>query len=257
MHIYIPTYKRVGKQATYANLPKPLRTRTILVCPASEIPRHRSLMGPDVLCLEQPEDITTIAQKRAWIIQQCPHEKLLMLDDDLEFHARGGGQLKKGNATPERLIAFFEEFEKMLDSYAHVGISPRQGNNRLEGDWIENTRMNFALGYQVSIARSVIQFNRMPFREDFDYTLQLLKAGYPNIVAADIAVSPAGYHSQGGCSDERTVEKSNAAAHLLAELHPGLVRVVEKEYTSSLPRKEVVISWKKAYEMGKGSADAT
>lgn len=252
MRIYIPTYKRITKQLTIANLPTELHPTITVVCPEDEVLYHRH-QRPNIAVLAQPATITTIAQKRAWIIQQAPESKILMLDDDLEFHARGNGQLTKGNATRQRLLDFFQEFSNKLDVYAHVGISPRQGNNRLEGDWIENTRMNFALGYQTEIARKHIQFNRVDFREDFDYTLQLLKAGFPNVVAADVAVSPATYHSAGGCWEERTVEKSNAAAELLAELHPGLVRVADKEYKSSLPRKEVVISWKKAYELGKAA----
>jgi hypothetical protein len=41
------------------------------------------------------------------------------------------------------------------------------------------------------------------------------------------------------------VAKSDAEAEKLAALHPGLVKVVQKDY-KGVPRKEVIVQWKKA-----------
>jgi hypothetical protein len=79
--------------------------------------------------------------------------------------------------------------------------------------------------------------------------LQLLRKGYDNIISHETVVDNV-YDLRGGCHDERTVERSDAAAELLAELHPGLVKVVEKDYKGSVKRKEVIVSWKKSLNAG-------
>jgi len=103
------------------------------------------------------------------------------------------------------------------------------------------------LGYNVPIVKRECELGRIETREDMDYTLQLLRKGFPNIVFFNLCVDQK-YNSPGGASLERTVESSNADAEKLATLHPGFVRITEKKYKSSLPRKEVVCSWKKAFK---------
>lgn len=248
MRLYVPTFRRVGQQLTLRSLPEPLRKDAVLVCPQEEADRHaRSL--PWVTILIQPEEIKTISQKRAWIIQQSQDDCLMMLDDDLEFHARGEGILSKRMATPEVVTKFFGELRgRIMGEYAHGGISPRFVNSLVKTDWKTNTRAMFALAFRTEVAQRELEFNRVRLREDMDYTLQLLRKGYPNIVGFDVCVSPKDYGAQGGCAAEgRTVELSNEEAERLAALHPGLVRVVEKAYKTSLPRKEVVVQWGKAY----------
>jgi hypothetical protein len=110
--------------------------------------------------------------------------------------------------------------------------------------------MMYCLGYRPEILRRVCELGRIEHREDMDYTLQLLRAGYPNRVNYRLAVGQKAYNAKGGASLERTMEASNADAEKLAELHPGLVRVAEKNYKQSIKRKEVVCSWKKAAKEG-------
>lgn len=246
MKIYIPTRGRVGRQVTLMALPPHLRPHAWLVCPRDEVKLHKE-QTPNVIA--QPSSITTIAEKRAWIIKQAHkngEEKLVMLDDDMGFYARGPKGLLKEYATEDVLEELFLWIDCMLEDYAHVGISSRMGNNHVDEICKTTTRMMHALAYAVPIAVREIKFNRVAFREDFDYTLQLLRKGYDNIVRYDVCVAPGTYGAKGGCFDERTVEKSNAEAEKLAALHPGLVKVVDKDYKGT-PRKEVMVQWKKAF----------
>ena len=245
MKIYIPTRGRIGKQTTFMSLPPKLRERAWLVCPREEAKEHKKLT-PNVLV--QPKAITTIAEKRAWILKQAHkngEETLVMLDDDMGFYARGPKGLLKEYATEDVLEDVFDWLEAQLSMLAHCGISSRMGNNHVTEEIKTTTRMMHALAYHVPTAVKEIKFNRVAFREDFDYTLQLLRKGYDNAVRYDVCVAPGTYGAKGGCSDERTVEKSNAEAEKLAALHPGLVKVVDKDYKGT-PRKEVMVQWKKA-----------
>ena len=81
--------------------------------------------------------------------------------------------------------------------------------------------------------------------------LTLYRAGHPSYQVYDWCVAPGAYGAPGGCSSERTVAASDAAALRLAELHHPFVRVVDKAY-KGVPRKEVVVSWKKALKSGGG-----
>jgi hypothetical protein len=107
----------------------------------------------------------------------------------------------------------------------------------------------YALGYDVKVVRKRCELGRIEHREDMDYTLQLLTQGYPNGVYVEVCVDQV-YNSKGGASLERSVEGSNRDAEKLAKWFPKFVKVVERAYLKSVPRKEVVVSWKKAYEAG-------
>lgn len=242
MRIYIPTRGRVDRQVTLRSLPDSLRGRTWLVAPKDEVPELKKIHKN---VLTQPPHISTIAAKREWIVKQHKGDKLIMLDDDMGFYARGPKGLIKEYATDKVIEALFQWVEDQLDDFAHVGISSRMGNNRVEETEKRTTRMMHAIAYHVPTMKRCVTFNRVAMREDFDYTLQLLRAGYDNIVKYDVCVAPGSYGAKGGCADERTVQKSDEEAEKLAKLHPALVKVVQKDYLG-VPRKEVVVQWKKA-----------
>jgi hypothetical protein len=272
MHIYIPTYHRTGpkQQSTLKCLPKKWARRTTLVCPKEDIPALK-LLARKYGCkiMRQPKFIKTIAQKRAWLLQTTPHKKILMLDDDLLFCHREYDKKGKVVATPytKRDIHVHKALrwlQKLLQKYAHAGLWPRQGNNRRpERGCYPNNRIMYALAWDVDTVRKICcgkrckgqhhpncRLGRIEHREDMDYTLQLLRNGYENRVILDHMLQHS-YANKGGATEERTVEASNKDAKKLAELHPGLVRVVSREYTASIPRLEVVCQWRKAFEQSK------
>lgn len=92
MKIYIPTRGRVDRQITLRSLPASLRGRTWLVAPKDEVP-HLKKLHKNVTA--QPDEVTTIAAKREWIVKQHKGDKLIMLDDDCGFYARGKNGLLK------------------------------------------------------------------------------------------------------------------------------------------------------------------
>ena len=265
--IMIPTRGRVGEQQTLKSLSPSLRADTILVCPAEERDMLRqyteSVAFLDheetaVRIITQPEHIDTIAAKRTWMMEwayQHDIEKVLMLDDDLFFYHRYWKQEAKGGEGDWRLLDSDDKhstlwitalMDRIDADTPHGGFGPRQGNNNFPEGWLYGgARMMLALAYHTETAMANAIWNRINTREDMDVALQLLRKGFPNVITHDFCVGQKSYAAPGGCDIERTTEKSDADAYKLAELHPGFVKVVQKEYLGH-PRKEVIVQWKRA-----------
>lgn len=289
MYIFIPTKGRVGRQVTLETIPKNWIPYTHLVCDISEVKAHLK-NHPKCNVISQPAGIKSIAQKRTWMFKHAQAlgiKKLMMIDDDISFCKRltklpqfkgyGTGStnkewqelrkkrpgvdalLKIGPEDPE-INVMLKAVEKMLDKYRHGGIGPRLMNNQRAHEFTLNQRVMYALAYHVPTVMKHCKLGRIETREDFDYTLQLLRAGFENAVYTWGAVEQyTGYGNSGGATDERTKASNDRDARKLAKLHPGLVRIVQKNYTGGWfkdrdemnERLEVVVSWAKAAEEGK------
>jgi hypothetical protein len=160
---------------------------------------------------------------------------------------------KVENCKPgdERLDKVLKAIERMLNDYAHGGINTRLHNQEYGCEFTLNSRVQYALAYHVPTVLAKCELGRIEHREDFDYTLQLLRKGYENAVYVWAVVEQHAYGAAGGASAERSMLASNKDAHKLSRLHGSdIVKVVEKAYTYSIPRSEVVVYWKKAVEDG-------
>lgn len=246
MIITIPTYGRPKEQKTYSQIPLSRMDKTYLVVQAREA--HLYEKYPNVLVL--PSGIQSIAPTRQWILDVFPTQKVVQIDDDFTICCRRGEGTKLFIAEEHEIEKLFNDIEEALDTYSHVGVSARQGNNRVEEDRKEIARMTGFTACNVPKVREVARYDRMVVQEDLDFTLQLLRAGHPNLVFYDFCYNQPGSNTKGGCSSFRTLEVQEEAAHKLAELHPGFVKVVEKETKTSWngkKRTDVTVYWKKAY----------
>src|SRR5262249_15550945 len=89
VQIVIPTYRRVGDQVTFRNLPRVYWPHTEFVANEEETPALKLKYGhTGAKVVTHPPEIDSIAKKRAWILANTPHEKIFMLDDDLKFAVR-------------------------------------------------------------------------------------------------------------------------------------------------------------------------
>jgi TET-Associated Glycosyltransferase len=250
MTIIIPTYRRVNRQKTYNKCLSPYwQRRTVFVVDKEDAKALQAKYNrPDILV--HPKGITTIAQKRAWILSCGKWDKLVMLDDDLRVCIKLPGKkpYKIIEATKEQMADALTSLEAKLEEVVHAGICQRQGNHTRPFGWEENARMIYSLGYRASIVSKECILGRIEIREDIDVTLQLLRKGYPNAVLRDVCLDQTAYNSEGGASSTRTLVQSNSDAEKLARLHPGFVRVVSRKYKTTLSRKEVIVGWKKAFK---------
>jgi len=251
MLIVIPTYRRVANQRTYQQLRfTDFADNILAVCDEVDEGELRAQGMRTFLVPTGPDGVKSIADKRAYILRQFKDsDKLVMFDDDLRFFNRIGDTVKLEPASPESLNEMLSTLSALLDKYVHVGVSARGGNNNLKSPFEMNTRMMYVLGYRPQVVATECELGRIQHREDFDYTLQLLRKGYENVVLSHWACDNV-YNEAGGASLERTTEASNEDAYKLAQLHPGLVVPRERAYKASIPRVEVTCYWKKALAQG-------
>ncbi len=259
IQIFIHTYGRHDWQKTLQYITPNIQERTWLVVQKREAHLYT---WPRLMVL--PKKVKMLSPTRQYILENAKKNKIVMLDDDLLFLRRiSEDDWHLRNCQPEDMGAMFRKISRQLDVYAHVGVSHRMGNNRHKTIRLNNVRMNGVIGYnRERVLAAGARFDRIDLRQDFDITLQLLRAGLPNLVSVEFAWDQSrASNSAGGCSNYRTPELMARCAHELAELHPGFVRVVEKEtktYAKQTAatawkgfggtRTDVIVYWKKAYD---------
>ena len=255
MKIYIPTRGRAYNQETLNWFPKSMQTdgSVVLVVDPHELDQYHNY--PDTPKMGIPEGMTGIGPKRKYIVENTDDPRIVMLDDDLRFYIRKSPtdwhlRYLESSEYP----ALFGLLDEWMDQgYAHVGVSAREGNNRVETLSVENTRYMRVLGYNLDAFPSDVEWGRTQVMEDFDISLQLLRRGKACKVSYYYAQGQKSSNADGGCSEWRTIDVHNAGAERLNELHPTCVKVVEKQTKTAwngLPRKDVVVGWKKAYKEG-------
>jgi hypothetical protein len=218
---------------------------------------YRSALSDSVEVLRCP-DQGDISLVRRWIGEWAHQNfcrKFLVSDDDVGMLVRRGDDDWRLRATePEDVGQMLSSIDDLLDSYAHVGISAREGNNRAGVGpaplLAENTRTYRVLAYQTDRFMSV-EHGRVRVMEDFDVNLQLLEQGYSNCCLYYWAQGQKMTNAPGGCSNWRTHELHEESARRLAELHPGLVSLRQKQNKTDREgfgtRTEVTIQWKRAH----------
>ncbi len=251
MKIFIPTKGRLESQKTWDHIPEDLRSDTILICPPDEVERHAKLKRN---AMAHPKGLKGISNVRQWILEQAG-EKFIMIDDDHWFFRREmPGDVKLRKTTEQDMLWLFRHMDHLLNRFHHIGVSARQGNNRMAVPHVDVTRQNNMHGFRrETLLKHKIRFDTLPLMEDFHVTLSLLELGYPNRVITEICWNQSsGSHAKGGCSDYRTNELQREAAITLARLHRPFVKVIRKKSKSSWKgmeeRFDVRVNWKAAYQ---------
>lgn len=225
-----------------------------------------------VVPIKQKEQYKELAKRYGCAIVPCPydgisltrqycgkvtrHHKFLMLDDDLTFFRRVSStdyHLRYPGEVNDTVSNMLLDVSNQLDTYAHVAISARQGNNRLEYPGVECSRPLRALAYQKDEFLDC-EHGRVKIMEDFDITLQLLRKGYKNHVISKWSQDQIQTQMEGGCSDYRTKQLHEDNVKLFAKLHEPFVTLKHKKNKTGGvfgERLEAIIYWKKAYESSK------
>lgn len=281
LRLVIPTHKRLGRQLTLNSLPMELRKQTTLVASLPEEAKELKKRHPEVevVCARGTDGIAT---KRHWIMQNLKGKPVIfMLDDDLWLFERcptkwrvwtencgndrykiapnaptGTSLMKRlypsKKADAAKLIAGFKALDDRYAKHTPGGlaIAHRRLSDTIKDSWKLNQRIMFAFGVEVdSYKKLKIRFDAVRCREDFHVGLSLLRGGRPIHSYYELLNNDyASFRAAGGCADERTLELSNEQCFVLAKLHPGFVKVVDRAYTNTVQRKEVQVSWAKAYK---------
>ncbi len=255
MHIYIPSSGRATRQITLENLPFSWRRNASVVVPSDEWPEYMTrCSGSGAQILKCP--VNGIGNTRQWIVDNCPGQYLLMLDDDLTFFERRFDDRTKFQPANNTVVdMMLDAIRTHLEFHAHVGVCTREGGNRLPNEFYRNTRTLRVLAYDVTVLRlHDIRFDAMHLMEDFYVSLSLLTAGYGNLLLSDWVHDQVGSNTDGGCSQYRTMDEQARAARELATAFPEYVTLVKKRTKTAWGGKErtdVRIQWKRAYADGR------
>lgn len=197
-----------------------------------------------------PPHITRLGPTREFLIRHYWGEKIVLMDDDLHWLWREDVTRWQLTVPPPWAIELmFTEIEAALDTYAHVGISGREGNNREMAYSVNCTRYMRVLCYNTALWPDGIMADRLDGMSDFDTNLQLLRAGLPSLVFYRWAQGQRSTQAAGGCATYRTHDTHAAEVLAMLELHSGLVTPVQKRNRSGGEfgvRDEVQVAWKQA-----------
>lgn len=244
IRIFIPTKGRSDKQVTADQL----RAADIpyeLVCSADDTQKNIVRYMQTAEVEGHIADVSSISEKRQWILRHCRKSKLVMLDDDLVFYARISDS-KFVKANPKQLRAMFAWISDSLDSYAHCGIVDKFMSNATPRGYVLSRRYNSVLAYNPEFFPSPPPRFRIPVSEEHDVHLQLATQGLPPIVSTEWSKSTS-YYNPGGCTGERT-KKSEAEGHKrFAALWPDLVKVVP--HKTNISGLAIRVQWAKAAKL--------
>lgn len=208
-------------------------------------------MCEDVLVL--PSHIENLGATRRWALEFNRYlgaDNYCLLDDDVHFYIRENPEdWHLTTPTPEQLNQMFDEVEqKLRDGFMHVGVSGREGNNRVAEYGMESTRYMRMLCYRTDMPDGVDP-GRIDGMSDFDLNLQLLRRGHPSYVFFRYAQGQRATQSPGGCSINRTHETHEREVDWMVENHGPFVTKRFKENKSGGEfgkRAEVTVYWKQA-----------
>lgn len=255
LNLYIPTKGRPDNQITWDNL-KSLQKYTTLVIPKSEIKIHKNHNRNFIL-----RNKDGIGSTRQFIIDHAiknKQDKVIMLDDDLDFFVRKDKD--KWNLRPvfgRELFMIFERLNKLLDKYAHATLSPRFMNNvhfpSTEKE-ITPQRAVHAIRPKM-LKKHNIRYDFAEIMEDHYVTLSLLTLGYPNCMVTDAAWDQRGVsNAEGGCSSYRNEDLQKEVSLKMKERFPDFVSIVTKKtktgWDSIKDRTDCRIQWRKSYASG-------
>jgi hypothetical protein len=252
MIVFVPTRARISKQVTMKEFDLPAKEyATVFVVPSSEEVTFRQ-RWPKVTLHVVPDHfrLSDIRQYLVdmWNVFGDPHH--VCMDDDLVFLRRKAPldvHQRKGNAADAKdAFARMESWLKL--GYVHGSLSQRGGNNHCEEAFKVIGRSTDCHFYNAEIIKNEgIKINDVILRQDFHLTLSLLELGYPNLIDHEF-MSGQKDGTPGGCQTYRNHEMLEQQAHLLAELHPGFVKVVTKERIGGFGTStDVRMSWQKAF----------
>jgi hypothetical protein len=224
--------------------------------------------GIDVIPCGEPENLS---QTRQWIAEYAASrgEKIfLMSDDDLRLFTRKSPEvINLREPEPDEVNnLIFDLIPRLLEDYAQVAISSRQGNNYTGGTkpyagpspLLRECRRATGIFAVRTDDYLSIDANRLSEMADFDTTLQLLRKGLKNAVIFYWAWFQK-TQTPGGCAVYRTPATHEHVARQLKDHHPEYVSLIEKEYRKRQNvfgrefdnRTEVRIRWQKAYKSSK------
>ncbi len=257
--IYINSSGRAGNVKTVNQFPDSWKEFTQIVVPHDQYKDYKKKESFPILRIKSTVP-SYLSSQRQWVMENSDADIVWMMDDDLSFMTRNS-EMKLKKSTTKQMKQMLKAMKLHLKEIPIVGISTRLGNNRVEDDYADITRVTrcFAIDRKVfnEVGETMAPFE--PFcMQDFHINLCFLKKGHPNRVMYNYAQGDSGSNSKGGCSNYRTSDVLATVSKWMAKKHRGFVTVKQKKTKGSwegfekdadgfVTRTDVIIHWKKAY----------
>lgn len=252
MRVVVPSRGRWHQQPTLYSMPEEVAVD--LVVRSDEAEQYNDHHKHRANIVIHPDSAECIRDVREWILQTY-EEPIIEMDDDLKFAKRREDDPEKFRpVTPQDMRDLItHDIPSLLQDYALVGVSAREGANRNFDQILYATRQLRLHAYdpprlrELGVTWKLLQAKVM---EDFALILQLLTMGQRNAVINNFVTNQSGSNTDGGCSTYRSLEVQREAALELAEKYPQFVKTLEKRTKTSWggqTRTDVRIQWKRAY----------
>lgn len=245
MQVYIPTKGRgIERQFTYHKISEEdkIKYNVRLLVETTEEANYFREKG----AFAQVTHVSGIGPARQWALDNSPHSKVLMLDDDLtNWSHRVDGKYLKGSDSVALRNAF-SVVDALLDTHAHSGVGHRQfANNKPIVDY--NGRIMRALAYDRDVLKACDIRVTLPLMEDFELNLKLLTLGHMSANYYGVVQDQPASNAPGGCRDMRTLELQEHSARELQRMFPEFVKLKLVDGWDLGPRWDVSVQWKKAF----------
>lgn len=200
-----------------------------------------------------------IAPTRQWILDYEMGGKLVMLDDDLRFCVREDRtdptNWKLRACTYADMATLFSRMEMLLHDYPFVGLSARQGNNRITETLLVAKRMwNVWAVNKAVLKREKIRADATPTMEDFWVQLSLLSRGHETAMICDFVHDQAsGSNAAGGCSLFRTGKTQEQSIAILRKAFPDFVDIRPAPENKYGAEYDITFRGKKALDFGRAA----
>jgi hypothetical protein len=224
LKIFIPTYKREGKQFTLAGIPKGWLNKTYLVCPKEEVHDHPLRVDVPV------EFIGSIAKTRQFIIDQSDDPQIAMLDDDLTFYKRDE-IVKTQRSTSSAIVNdLFHLMNDWLDQGdVFCGTSNSFMSHEKPTEYYYGKPSHCCFLNRDYLKQHNIRYDAVTYFEDFHVPISVIESGKRLRYSGEYISIEKKANAEGGCSVNRTKENNREAMIELQKLHPNYITLKEDE----------------------------
>jgi hypothetical protein len=256
--IYIPTFRRVDFQITFASLPDKYKEKAILVVQEQE--QHLHKLDVEYLIVDNG---IGIAKTRKKIIDHAGKSRFCIYDDDIKFYRRNIKYLMKENwldsdmkgvkrpMTEDDFDEMFNIFNSWMDNENIIQIGHRSAflppSWRFYTDFTDVYSGYMINGAEVSKFVDEIDWTFVEVGEDSMMSLEFLLRGYKIRRSELFCIQPK-WWQEGGCSDFRDAKFHNKEHKKLMDKYPEWVyfkQEIERPNIGII--KDYRYRWKEAY----------
>lgn len=222
MHCAIPSKNRAGKCTT-----QDIIKNSTFYVPESEVHQYKQFYK-NVIGI--PKEIKGITPTRNWILKNCNHKRVVMLDDDVK--TAGYVRFNKRNVNMIKIKDedfWLNEFNKFFDmciqlKYKIWGVST-ESSSKSTYPYKPFLFKTYALGSIMGIINDGEYYfdEEYTVKEDYELCLRHIKDKGGILGVRYLFWENHHWVTEGGCKDYRTIDIERACIKKLIKQYPGMV----------------------------------